>query len=80
MIHCKLLKIKKYWKYLVHKGDIDFHEFTVSYLKSRNTESNMFRKGTLILSLTYKKTSQIYSKFAPEVNKVRMLPKGFYKI
>ena len=42
-----------YWQ-LQKRGILKFYEFSVSYLKSRYTETNKFRKKTLILSLTYR--------------------------
>ena len=39
---------------ITKRGILKFHEFTVSYLKSRYTETNIFRKNTSILSLTCK--------------------------
>ena len=80
LIWCMEKKCRdSYWQ-LQTRGILKFHEFTVSHLKSRYIKSNMFRKVTLILSLTYRRTSKIHGKFAAEVNKVRVLPKGFYKI
>ena len=62
-----MLEIRKQWFNLMHgkemqgllltitkRGILKFHEFTVSYLKSRYTETNIFRKNTSILSLTCK--------------------------